>query len=147
MSTKCSIAYGDNFHLYQDLLDERHVHLHLRQVEFEASGDELTVKIPLHLWEFLRSFPGADLSEAAKTDEEMEHEAIAKVDERLNKYSEAAADSAHPALQLGGALVMGPIDLPRDQQIENYIRYRRQLRERQREVLNSIQALRAASAP
>jgi len=141
MSTKCSIAHGDNFHLYQDLLDEEHVCLRLEHVEFSASPDELTVKIPLHLWEFLRSFPGADLSEANKTDEEIDQEARVRVDERLAKFKATESDSESTLLHLGGAFVMGPIELPREEQIANYVRYHHGLRQRHRQVLDRIEAL------
>jgi len=142
MSTKCSIAYGDNFHLYQDLLDEGHVCLRLSQCEFEARPDELVVKIPLPVWEFLRSFPGTDLSGAGKNDEEIHQEAIAQVDERLDKYRAADGGPGKNLLQLSGALVMGAIDLPREQQIANTVRHRQELRDRQRKILAEIEALR-----
>lgn len=141
MSTKCSIAHGDNFHLYQDLLDDEHVCLRLGHVDFEASRDEVTVKIPLHLWEFLRSFPGADLSEANKTDDEIDQEANERVGERLAKVEATASDSAASLLELGGAFVMGPIELPREQQIANCVQHLRRLRHQQREVLGRIDAL------
>jgi hypothetical protein len=141
MSTKSSIAYGEDFHLYQDLFDEEHVCLRLEHVEFEAARDAVTVKIPLHVWEFLRSYPGADLSDAHKTDDEIDREAAILVDERLAKCHAAGKDSTHALLQLGGAMVMGSIDLPRDQQVTNYVQYHRQLRERQRQVLARIEGL------
>jgi hypothetical protein len=143
MSTKCSIAHGDSFHLYQDLLDEEHVCLRLGHVDFQASRDEVTVKIPLHLWEFLRSYPGADLSEANKTDDEIDQEASERVGERLAKVeaTATASNSASSLLELGGAFVMGPIDLPREQQIANCVQHLRRLRHQQRELLSRIEAL------
>lgn len=146
MSTKSSIAFGEDFHLYQDLLDEEHVCLRLEHVDFESTQDGVTVKIPLHVWEFLRSFPGADLSDAHKTDEDIDHEAAVRVDERLAKCDAAGNDSALSVLQLGGSLVMGSIDLPRDLQVANYVQYHRRLRERQRAVLDRIDTLKRSSS-
>ena len=37
MSTKVSVAYGDNFHFYQECLDEENVHLQIEGVEFKAN--------------------------------------------------------------------------------------------------------------
>lgn len=72
MSTKCTLASGDNFHLYEDsverLLDDeppRSLYLALKGVDFEASPGELTVEIPVHIWEYIRLFStvGYDLVE------------------------------------------------------------------------------------
>jgi hypothetical protein len=37
MSTKSTIAYGRNFHLYHEALDEDYVYLELEGTKFEAS--------------------------------------------------------------------------------------------------------------
>lgn len=37
MSTKCSLAYGDTFHLYQECFDEDNVYLELEGIEYEAT--------------------------------------------------------------------------------------------------------------
>ena len=47
MSTKSTITYGDNFHLYTELFDDKHVFLELSAVEFRATPGAITVAIPL----------------------------------------------------------------------------------------------------
>ena len=49
MSTKITIAHGRNFHLYQEALDEDHVHLELEGIKFEASYNRVMVPIPVHV--------------------------------------------------------------------------------------------------
>lgn len=58
MPTKCSIAHGADFRLYSDVFDEGHVFLRLDSAAFAATPGGATAQIPLHIWEFLRSFPG-----------------------------------------------------------------------------------------
>ena len=61
MSTKSSIAYGPTFHLYNEALDEDYVYLEMEGVQFEASYNRVMVPIPMHIWEYIRQFPGIDL--------------------------------------------------------------------------------------
>ena len=144
MSTKRTIACGDDFDLHQDLFDDGHVYLNLRGVEFEASRDEVKVRIPVHVWEYLRGFAGMDFSAAGITDLQIEQEATACVDERLAKYEVSDKDAGNIALRLGGVLTMGAVELPREQQITSYIRWLRQERDRQRDVLDRVSALQQA---
>ncbi len=37
MSTKATVAYGPNFHLYKEVLSENFIYLELEGVSFEAS--------------------------------------------------------------------------------------------------------------
>ena len=146
MSTKCSIAHGPDFHLYSESFDEEHVFLCLDNVEFEATRDGMTVKIPLHIWEFLRSFPGADLSYASKTDADIKREAIAAVDYRLAAICAAKPPLAQSLIALGDNLLMGAIDLPRDKQIANYVEYHQHQRSRLQVVVARVVALRNSRA-
>lgn len=53
MSTKCTIRYGDHFHLYQDCFDENNVELRIEDVQFESSasvsGTSVKIVIPIKL--------------------------------------------------------------------------------------------------
>lgn len=145
MSTKCSIAHGADFHLYSDCFDEAHVFLRLDNAEFEATQGGVTVKVPLHIWEFLRSFPGADLSDAGKTDAEIEREAIEAVDNRLSSAGAAKTTPGQSLIGLGGAFAMDGIDLPRDQQIANHVEHHQRQRSLQQDVLARIESLKQQS--
>ncbi|MFM1841966.1 MAG: hypothetical protein RLZZ490_702, partial [Cyanobacteriota bacterium] len=79
MSTKSTVAYGPNFHFYQEALDDNFIYLRLEGVQFEASYNEVTVPIPVHIWEVIRQYPGTDLSWADKTDEEVAQYVVQQV--------------------------------------------------------------------
>jgi hypothetical protein len=68
MSTKATIAYDCNFHLYHEAFDEDYVYLGLEGAKFEASYNRVMVPIPVHVWEVIRPYPGIDLKYADKTD-------------------------------------------------------------------------------
>ena len=71
MSTRCTIDYNDPtakvddpslpaFHLFSDLYDDNEdgrspVYLQISGVEFEASPNQVTVRIPWALWERLKA--------------------------------------------------------------------------------------------
>jgi hypothetical protein len=90
MSTRCSLAYGENFHLYHECFeDDQTVHLELNDVEFEASGRSVTVAIPIGVWEVIRHKGGANLELADKTDAELMAMVKEHVDDRVAKWQEA----------------------------------------------------------
>lgn len=142
MSTKCSIAHGTGFHLYNEVFDEKHVFLQLDKADFEVTPDRVMVKLPLHVWEYIRGFPGADLSYAAVSDEQIHEEAVQAVDARLAKAAEANSDRMRNWIAVGGSFVMGDISLPRDEQIANYVAHHQRQRAQQREVLAQVELLR-----
>jgi hypothetical protein len=66
MSTKCTIACGENFHFYREALDDNHVYLELDTTYFEASYRRVMLPIPIHIWETIRHLGGAQLDLADK---------------------------------------------------------------------------------
>lgn len=140
MSTKCSIAHGTGFHLYNEVFDDEHVFLQLDKADFEATPDSVMVKLPLHVWEYIRSFPGADLSDADLSDEQIREEAIKAVDSRLTQAAQAKQGEVRNLIGIASDLVMGSIDLPRDQQIATYVARRQRQRAQQQEVLARVEA-------
>lgn len=142
MSTKCSIAHGTGFHLYNEVFDDEHVFLQLDKADFEAMPDSVMVKVPLHVWEYIRCFPGADLSYAGVSDEQIHEEAVHAVDSRLAEAAEASSDRMRNLIAVGGSFVMGDIALPRDEQIANYVAHHQRQRAQQREVLAQVESLR-----
>lgn len=84
MSTKSTIAHGDNFHFYHEAADDDHVYLELEGVEFEAGHERVMVSIPIHIWETIRPLAGARL------------ELVNHADEDLLAMVEADVESASP---------------------------------------------------
>lgn len=54
MSTKCTIGYGPNFHLYEECFDTDHVWLQLDgnagQLEFNSNDKRIRVAIDITVW-------------------------------------------------------------------------------------------------
>jgi len=50
MSTKVTLTYGPNFHLYQEIFDCGNVYLQVTGHEFEVSNDEAMIQIPIEVW-------------------------------------------------------------------------------------------------
>ena len=145
MSTKSTIAYGRNFHLYHEGLDEDYVYLELEGTKFEASYNRVMVPIPVHVWEVIRRYPGIDLQYAEKTDAGIRLYVEQEVDERLKLYEEADERSKGLA-SLSGSLAFGSADQPRDQQIAAGIDYFTKVREHQRQIKQAIEELERANS-
>jgi hypothetical protein len=106
MSTKSTIAYGRNFHLYHEALDEDYVYLELEGAKFEASYNRAMVPIPVHIWEVIRRYAGIDLKYADKTDAEIRQYVEQEVNERLEQYEQANKKSK-ALVSLFGAVASG----------------------------------------
>lgn len=146
MSTKATIAYGQTFHFYHEVLDDSYVYLELEQVQFEASYNRVMVPIPVHIWEVIRQYPGIDLSWADKSDAEILDHVSQNVDERLRNY-EAAEPGKRGWVSLCGGLVYGTADAPRNEQIEQGVAHYQRLREHQQQVKAAIAELQQANSP
>jgi hypothetical protein len=145
MSTKSTIAYGRNFHLYREALDEDYIYLELEGTKFEASYNRVMVPIPVHIWEVIRRYSGIDLQYAEKTDAEIRQYVEQEVAERLNLYAEAS-EGSKGLVSLSSSLVFGSADQPRDQQIAAGVEYFTKLREHQRQVKRAINDLEKANS-
>jgi hypothetical protein len=148
MSTKATIAYGDNFHFYHEVLDEDHVYLELETTHFEAGYGRVMIPIPIHIWETIRHLGGARLDLVNHTDEDLLAKVEAEVDERIADYRNALRENPDRAgwFSFVGSLVYGGADDPREQQIARGMEYYRNERQRQREVQAAIDKLRASQA-
>jgi len=50
MSTKVSLSYGPNYHLYQEIFDYDSIYLMVQGYEFEVKNDKAMIQIPLEVW-------------------------------------------------------------------------------------------------
>src|SRR5262245_3036207 len=104
MSTKSTVVYGPNFHLYREALDDHYIYLELEGVQFEASYNRVMVPIPVHIWEVIRRYAGVDLSFADKTDEEVRTYVEHEVDERIADYNQEENPKAKSLLAFLGSI-------------------------------------------
>jgi hypothetical protein len=146
MSTKATIAHGDNFHFYHEVLDDDHVYLELETTQFEAGYGRVMVPIPIHIWETIRHLGAARLDLINHTDEDLLATVEADVDDRIAKYEEVKRNNPNGAtwVSLAGSLVFGGADHPREEQIASGMDYYRRERQHQREIHEAIEKLRSS---
>lgn len=146
MSTKCTIAYGENFHLYREVFDSDHVYFELDTTHFEAGYGRVMIPIPLHIWETIRRLGGAELDLVDLSDEELLARVQKEVEERMAEYQRVARERPERAglVAILGSLVYGTADEPRDQQIRHGMEYFRRERKRQNELRARIISLQKA---
>lgn len=142
MSTKSTVAYGKNFHLYKEALDEDFIYLELEGVQFEASYNRVMMPIPVHIWEVIRQYEGTDLSWARRTDEEIVQYVQQQVDQRIREYNQAEDERSKSLIALLGSIPYGMSDTPRQEQIEQGISYFYKIREHQQQIEQAIEELR-----
>jgi hypothetical protein len=146
MSTKATVASGQNFHLYQEVLDDNYIYLSLEGVQYEASYNRITVPIPVHIWEVIRQYQSVDLSFVNYTDDELHQYVENQVDKRLERYQNAAPN-VKGLIGLAGSLTFGNVNHECSQQIENGIAYYTKLREHQQQISQAIAELSRVNSP
>ena len=118
MSTKSTLFYNDDFHLYSEALDYENVYLDVRNNSAFVEG-EFVIRIPLRVWREMRSHT---LEEAERhldmSAEEVRAEAEVRVDEH-RAWLEEHKDSSWATFV--GSLMYGPHDSTREAMIERYI--------------------------
>jgi hypothetical protein len=50
MSTKSTISFGPNYHLYQEIFDVSNVYLQIEGYEYEIKNDKAMIQIPIGVW-------------------------------------------------------------------------------------------------
>ena len=136
MSTKATIAYGENFHFYYECFDTDHVYLQLENMSFEASTGQVTVAIPIDVWETIRCLAPARLELIEASDDELRSIVERQVDERIAKYEQIKTEHPDRAglFAFFGSLVFGGADRPRGEQIKRGLEHYTRERERQQSV-------------
>jgi hypothetical protein len=143
MSTRATIASGDHFHFYREMLDDDHVYLELETTQYAAGYGRVMLPIPIHIWETIRHLGGVDLALADAGDEELQARVERAVDERIGRYQRAVSEGHDRGLlKLAGSLLYGSPDLPRDEQIRlgrQYFEGRRRWEQDMRARISQLQ--------
>jgi len=148
MSTKCSIAYGENFHLYNECFDDDGVYLELRgKPQFEASADSVMMRIPANIWEAIRTFPGVSLEWADKSDAEIRAIVEKDVDERIAEWRKAKSKRQKAWVSFAGGMVYGAADTSRDTQIRRGLKEMLRRRDLQRRIKQQAERLIRENSP
>jgi hypothetical protein len=138
VSTRSTLAHGENFHLYQDLMEEDEgVWLSLNNTDFHASSGEVCVKIPLALWEHIRQVKAFQPEYYEMSDQDISDYVTFQVDDRIREWNESDKNGL---MSLFGAAVYGLASDPREQQIATGIENLTKERARELEILAKVAA-------
>jgi hypothetical protein len=148
MSTKSTIAYGEEFHLYNECWEDDCVYLELEgNPKYEVSPGSVTVRIPAHIWEVIRTFSGIMLDLADKGDADIRAMVEKHVDERIARWRKARSKREKAWVSFGGGLVYGTADAPRAKQIQSGFKEMILRRNQQRDIQLKIQRLALENSP
>jgi hypothetical protein len=143
VSTKSTIAYGENFHFYSEALEDDDArYLELIGAEFRASHWGVTVKIPAAIWEVIRHLGAPDLSLVDLTDDEIRERAEAQANRAIASYSEAIGTTGMESLGRAWGW-----DRPRDEQVAEIRATLEELRADQQRLAAEIEAIRSGMRP
>ena len=140
MTIKTTLAYGRNFHFYQEGLSNNYVYLELEDAPYDAGYRRIMIAIPIDIWEAIRPLGAARLELAASSDEELLHIVKTKVEERITTYHRIRSSNIEQAeiYRFDNSLIFGAADENREQQIDRGMGYYRTERERQRGIANRM---------
>ena len=112
MSTKCTMYYDKNIHIYQECFDERTIHL-----EKNVDRIDLTIEISLkEIMGVLRCMDYEKLKKQASITDE-------KITDYVNKAVEKRIKKDNPFAEMHGSLIYGLVDEPKEKQIEKGLKY------------------------
>lgn len=124
MSTKSAIAWGNGFKLYTELTEkDGSLYLRLDDTYFSASPNQVVIKIPAHVWLTLQKSDPIDLSLIDMTADYIRDMVTKAADSRIAQLEKAKSPLDSNLIALSYAEALGDVDLPRDVQIENGIKY------------------------
>jgi hypothetical protein len=147
MSTRTTIACGDDFHFYHEASDDDHVYLELETTQYAAGYGRVMLPIPIHIWETIRHLGGVELDLADACDEALQARVERAVEERIGRYQQAVREGRDSMLLvLMGLQPYGSPELPRDEQIRRGRRYFEGQRRWQQAARDRITQLRRENA-
>ena len=150
-STKSSDR-RDEIHIYQEPFDDDYLYLKFqgKSFEFKASGNGISIRIPLAWWAVIREAAETKLifELADRTDDELIKIVEREVDERIKAFKEAKEKGSinHFTLlsltsPIGCSPIYGMAGNPRREQIEMGLNYYREQRSREQSIGDEIKEL------
>lgn len=136
MMTKTTLAYGKNFHFYQEGRDNNFVYLELEDIPYDAGYRRIMVAIPVDVWEVIRHLGEGQLALVDVPDDELEESVKKKVDKRIAEYMKVKSSNPEEAelLRFDDSAVYGGADEDREQQISRGMQYFMTERQRQQGI-------------
>lgn len=148
MSTKCTLAHGNNFHFYKEVFDEENVYLELNNLPYETWSNHhsfppvytVAVTIPLPIWEVIRQHTIAQFDWVDKTDEEIRNAATESIDADIAKYNNASDEDKKWRRRANLAT-------PREERIDELVAHYTHLRDCQQNLRDAIEQLNKLNQP
>ena len=143
MSNKKSLAYSEEFLFYRESCDKDNVYLNLsgRGLEFEASPQSVTLRIPLHIWEVIRQTGVANFDLIEKTDADLQEIVEREVEERIKLRENYKEKKNRFSIAFSASSIYGTISELREKQIESGMDYYRNERLRQQNILDRMKTI------
>lgn len=140
MTIKTTLAYGRNFHFYQEGLSNTYVYLELEDVPYDAGYRRVMVAIPIDVWEAVRHLGAARLDLGEASDEELLELVRKIVDQRISEHERSRTASPERAElhRFDNSIIFGAKDDAREQQIARGLEYYKIERERQRSIVERL---------
>ena len=148
MSTRSTIACGDDWHFYHEAWENDCAYL-----EFSGGDQRVCVRIPDYVWAVIREKWPIDLRFAGKSDEEVKVHITDVVSQRVKDWnnriqktmeddnlSREHAEERHAINGMCGCIQFGSMGDPEENQIKSGLEYYLQERDRQNEVYAKIKA-------
>jgi hypothetical protein len=140
MAVKATLAYGKNFHFYQEALDNNFVYLELEDAPYDIGYRRIMIAIPIDVWETIRGLGAAHLDLVNTSDEDLIALVNHQVDERIAQYEQSRGSNSEKdaLLRFSNSAIFGAADEAREQQIMKGIDYYKTERERQRQIVSRM---------
>ena len=58
---KTTLAYGKNFHFYQEALNNNYIYLELEDIPYDVGYRRIMIALPIDIWETIRGLGAARL--------------------------------------------------------------------------------------
>jgi hypothetical protein len=140
MTVKTTLAYGKNFHFYQEALNNNFVYLELEDVPYDIGYRRIMVAIPIDIWVTIRSLGEAQLDLINLSDSELMELTTKQVGVRIAEYEKLRSSNPEKAelLRFKNSLIFGSADEEREVQIKRGLEYFMTERERQRQIVTRM---------
>lgn len=137
MTIKTTLAYGRNFHFYQEGLNSNYIYLELEDAPYDVGYRRIMIAIPVDVWETIRVLGSTQLDLVNSSDTDIIEFVERKVTERIADYERIRSASPDKASthRFDDFATFGPADEDREKQIKRGIEYYKAERERQRGII------------
>lgn len=139
MSTRSTIASGPGFHLYHELFDQTpDVYLRLDKADFSASPDQVIVKIPIELWEFIRKVQTLKFELVGKSDDDLTAQVKQCIQDRKDRVTKSTTDLGRAFASSIDDNFLGPIESSDEYQLAEGLGWLRKQRDEEVNLMGRI---------